>query len=176
MKKKYRIRPNSIAGFVVRNRKGLVMIAAASIILAGMSAATLAFACEVPEEQTEDPVAVCCATPCEEVQTEPELVSLGEFTITHYCKENYPHICNDGDATQTATGTVPTAGRTIAVDPSVIPYGSEVVIDGHTYIAEDCGGAIKGNRIDIVVDTHSEALQLGKYTTEVFMKGGAENV
>ena len=176
MKKKYRIRKGSIADIVIRNKKGLVMIAVASIILAGMSAATLAFACEVPEEQPEDPVAVSCATPCEEVQPEPELVSLGEYTITHYCKENYPHICNDGDATQTATGTVPTAGRTIAVDPSVIPYGAEVVIDGHVYVAEDCGGAIKGNRIDIVVDTHEEALQLGKYTTEVFVKGGAEYV
>lgn len=49
--KKYRIRPNSIAGFVVRNKKGLFMIAAASIILAGMSAATLAFADE-PEQST----------------------------------------------------------------------------------------------------------------------------
>lgn len=154
------------------------MIAAASIILAGMSAATLAFASE-PEAQPEEPVAITCATACEEVNTEPEepeLISLGVYTITHYCKENYPHICNDGDATQTATGTVPTAGRTIAVDPSAIPYGTEVVIDGHVYVAEDCGGAIKGNRIDIVVDTHAEALQLGKYTTEVFVKDGEADV
>ena len=175
MKKKYRIRKGSLADLVIRNKKGLGIIAAASIILAGMSAATLAFACEV-EQPEEEPAAISCATPCEEVNTEPELVSLGVYTITHYCKENYPHICNDGDATQTATGTAPTAGRTIAVDPSVIPYGSEVVIDGHTYIAEDCGGAIKGNRIDIVVDTHAEALQLGKYTTEVFVNGGAADV
>ena len=171
MKKKYRIRKGSLADIVIRNRKGLAMIAAASIILAGMSAATLAFAGE--KNQTAEPEVISCATACEEVNTEPEQISLGVYTITHYCKENYPHICNDGDSTQTATGTVPTAGRTIAVDPSVIPYGAEVVIDGHTYIAEDCGGAIKGNRIDIVVDTHAEALQLGKYTTEVFVKGGA---
>lgn len=100
---------------------------------------------------------------------EPELISLGEFTITHYCRENYPHICNDGDATRTATGTEPTPGRTIAVDPDVIPYGSEVMINGHTYIAEDTGGAINQNRIDIAVDTHAEALQKGLYSTEVFL-------
>lgn len=70
----------------------------------------------------------------------------------------------------TATGTTPTAGRTIAVDPNVIPYGTEVVIDGQTYIAEDCGGAINGNRIDIVVETHEEALGKGIRSAEVYIK------
>lgn len=88
--------------------------------------------------------------------------SYEEYTVTAYCCENYPHICNDGDATQTATGTTPTPGRTIAVDPKVIPYGTHVEIEGWgTYIAEDCGGAIKGNRIDIVFDTHQHALEFG---------------
>ena len=99
-----------------------------------------------------------------------ELTSLGMFTITYYCRENYPHICNDGDARETATGTYPTPNRTVAVDPSVIPYGTEIVIDENTYIAEDCGGAIQGNRIDILVDTHEEALQKGIEYYEVFIK------
>ena len=100
----------------------------------------------------------------------PELVSLGVCKLTAYCKENYPHICNNGDSTHTATGTVPTVGRTIAVDPSVIPYGSEVIINGHTYIAEDCGGAIKGkNRIDILFETHTEARRFGIQYAEAFM-------
>lgn len=86
---------------------------------------------------------------------------IGNFTITHYCTENYRHICNNGNAYITSTGTVPTPGRTIAVDPRKIPYGTKVVIDGHTYIAEDCGGAIKGNKLDICVATHSEAQQKG---------------
>ena len=71
----------------------------------------------------------------------------------------------------TATGTKATAGRTIAVDPTVIPYGAEVVINGRTYIAEDCGGAIKGNRIDVYFDTHAEALQFGKQDVKAFVKG-----
>lgn len=70
----------------------------------------------------------------------------------------------------TATGTEPTAGRTIAVDPNVIPYGTELIIDGQAYIAEDCGGAINGNRIDIVVDTHQEALNKGVHKSKVYKK------
>lgn len=95
------------------------------------------------------------------------LISLGVCKLSAYCKENYPHICNDGDSSTTATGTTPTAGRTIAVDPKVIPYGSEVIVNGHTYIAEDCGGAIKGNRVDILFDTHQEALSFGIQYAEV---------
>lgn len=68
---------------------------------------------------------------------------------------------------KTSSGTIPTAGRTIATDPSVIPTGYKVVIDGHTYIAEDTGGGIKGNRIDIYFDTHQEALNWGVQTKEV---------
>ena len=91
------------------------------------------------------------------------------FIVTAYCKENYPHICNDGDATYTATGTTPTAGRTIAVDPNFIPYGTTLEIEGvGVRVAEDCGGAIKGkNRIDLLFDTHQEALEWGKQTRQV---------
>lgn len=96
-----------------------------------------------------------------------EPTSLGTFKLTAYCGEHYPHICNDGDATNTATGATPKAGRTIAVDPKVIPLGSVVVINGHEYVAEDTGGDIKGNRIDIHFTTHAEALQFGVQYAEV---------
>ena len=91
-----------------------------------------------------------------------------EFVITAYCCENYPHICNDGEAIYTATGTIATAGQTIAVAPSVIPYGTRVEIEGvGVRIAEDCGGAIKGNRIDLLFATHEEALEWGKQKKKV---------
>ena len=99
----------------------------------------------------------------------PKMKSLGTYISTAYCTENYPHICNNGNASTTATGTVPTPGRTIAVDPNIISYGTKVMINGHTYIAEDCGGGIKGNRVDIVFKTHEEALQYGRQTVEVFI-------
>lgn len=179
--KKYRVIEGGRLDKLLKNGKGLAMIATASIILAGLSAATLAFAAEEPEkiDTSTKPVAAEVDTSnfaevCEEVNTEPELVSLGEFIISHYCREPYHHICNNGDFSSTATGTVPTVGRTIAVDPSVIPYGSEVMIDGHVYVAEDCGGLINDKDIDILVETHDEANQLGMFTTEVFLvKEGA---
>ena len=88
-----------------------------------------------------------------------------EFVITAYCKENYPHICNDGESKYTSTGTIATAGRTIAVDPDVVPYGTQIEIEGiGVRIAEDTGGAIKGNRIDILFETHQEALEWGVQT------------
>ena len=89
--------------------------------------------------------------------------------LTAYCCEKYFHICNDGNPSVTATGTKPTPGRTVAVDPKIIPYGSKVIINGHTYIAEDCGDAIKGNRVDILFPTHREALQFGIQYADVYV-------
>lgn len=90
----------------------------------------------------------------------------GSYEITHYCK--CARCCGKNDGI-TATGTEATQGRTIAVDPNVIPLGSEVLIDGQVYIAEDVGGAIKGNRIDVYVDSHSEAIQRGVIEKEVYI-------
>ena len=91
--------------------------------------------------------------------------SLGEFVISHYC--SCETCCNKSDGI-TASDTQATAGRTIAADPDVLPMGSVVIIDGHTYTVEDVGGAIKGKRIDIFMDSHEEALKAGVKTAEVF--------
>lgn len=88
----------------------------------------------------------------------------GIYKITAYC--HCVKCCGKNDGI-TATGTKATEGRTIAVDPKQIPYGTEVEIDGHIYIAEDCGGAIKGNRIDLYFDSHKEALNFGIQTKQV---------
>lgn len=103
-----------------------------------------------------------------ESEPEPEIISLGEFQLTAYCA--CKKCCGKSDGI-TKTGTKATEGRTIAVDPRVIPLGSEVVIDGHKYIAEDVGGAVKGNKIDLYFDSHQEALEFGLQYKEVFMKG-----
>jgi 3D (Asp-Asp-Asp) domain-containing protein len=105
---------------------------------------------------------------------EPTRIDLGEFKITHYCP--CPKCCGEWADGITSTGTVATEGRTIAVDPSVIPYGSEVLLvyeDGTTatYLAEDCGGAIKGNRIDVFMDDHAAAWDAGVKYAEVFVNG-----
>lgn len=85
--------------------------------------------------------------------------ALGVFRITYYC--SCSKCCGKWENGITATGTTAKANRTIAVDPNVIPLGTIVRINGRDYIAEDTGGAIKSNRIDIYVDSHSEALELG---------------
>ena len=69
----------------------------------------------------------------------------------------------------TYIGTKCRENHTIAVDPKVIPYRSSVYIDGHEYKAHDCGGAIKGNRIDVYFEDHSVALQFGVQYKEVFI-------
>ena len=62
----------------------------------------------------------------------------------------------------TATGTRAQPGKTIAVDPRVIPLGSKVYIDDlGEFIAEDTGGAIHGNRIDLYMESVDEALDWG---------------
>ena len=91
---------------------------------------------------------------------------LGNFKLTYYCS---CEICCDVETGITATGTPVIEGQTIAVDPSVIPYGTQVIINGHVFTAEDCGGAIKGNRIDIYVDDHDRANALGVNYADVYL-------
>ncbi len=82
----------------------------------------------------------------------------------------------------TATGTRVRVG-TVAVDPSVIPYGTRMFIvsnDG-SYIygiatAEDCGGAIKDNRIDLYFETTSECFKFGRRTCTVYFLGDAQGI
>jgi 3D (Asp-Asp-Asp) domain-containing protein len=97
--------------------------------------------------------------------------NLGTFKITHYCCEKYPHICNAGPPYKTATGTTPHVGG-CAVDPKKIPLGSYIKINDVVYHAEDTGGWIKGNRIDVVTETHAEALAKGTYKAQVYLKVG----
>lgn len=72
----------------------------------------------------------------------------------------------------TATGLKPVRDpnglSTIAVDPSVIPLGSKVHVEGYGYaIASDTGGAIKGNKIDLYMNSEAECLSFGRRTVTV---------
>ena len=95
------------------------------------------------------------------------LNSLGTYRITHYCPCSI--CCGPWAGGPTSTGVTAMTNRTIAVDPTVIPYGCNVVINGQVYVAEDCGGAIKGNRIDVYVASHQEAMEKGVFYTEVYL-------
>lgn len=88
--------------------------------------------------------------------------SLGVFRITAYW------YGEDEFGDLTSTGVRAQINHTIAVDPTVIPYGSKVMIDGQIYVAEDCGGAVKNNIIDIWVENQSNSFGV-KYT-EIYIK------
>ncbi len=78
--------------------------------------------------------------------------------------------CNDPI---TFTGTVPQVGRTIAVDPNVIPLGSRVYIPqfDRVFIAEDTGGKIKGNRIDIYMTDYDTCMEWGFKDIDIYILG-----
>lgn len=87
---------------------------------------------------------------------------VGECTVTHYCG---CRECCGHTGCITATGTLAVMGRTVGVDPEIIPLGSEVLINGVVYVAEDTG--VHGNVIDVYIDSHEQALSMGVYKTGV---------
>lgn len=128
-------------------------------------------------KMVEEPAAGQDETPA---PAEPEL--LGWFTVTAYCPcveccgvWSAEHPSRGEDYVQkTASGTIPAEGRTIAVDPDVIPYGTTVYFEGPDglltgYVAEDCGGAINGNDIDLYFESHEAANRWGIRELDVFV-------
>lgn len=110
-----------------------------------------------------------------------EKISLGEFRLTAYCPcekccgewaLKRPTDENGNQIVYGSSGEILASGQSIAVDPAVIPYGSEVEINGEIYVAHDCGGAIKGNKIDIYFDNHQSALNFGVQHSQVFLVEG----
>lgn len=81
------------------------------------------------------------------------------FTVTAYCP--CEKCCGAYANGYTATGEKAIQGVTIAADPDVLPMGTEIELDGHTYTVQDTGGAIAGNRLDLYFDSHEDALQWG---------------
>ena len=125
----------------------------------------------------------------EEVQPVSQEVLIGDGTITLPTGEvltfrdtmqvvatAYTHTDEGCDFT-TATGTTVRIG-TVAVDPRMIPYGTRmfIVANDGSYVygvstAEDCGGAIKGNRIDLYYPTHNECVQFGVRDCTIYFLG-----
>jgi 3D (Asp-Asp-Asp) domain-containing protein len=139
-------------------------------------AATEVAAVEVePVETTAEPLMAEETSDIESIAMmyEDGYLSYGSFCCTAYCicTECCGKLPTDPAYGITATGTRAEQGRTIAVDPNVIPYGTEVLINGHTYIAEDTGSAIYGKRIDICFTSHAEALAFGVKYIDVYAKG-----
>ena len=97
-----------------------------------------------------------------EIETAQPVVE--EYVITAYCP--CMKCCGKSDGI-TASGEKAVEGVTVAADTNILPFGTKVIIDGNTYIVQDRGGAIKGNRIDLYFDSHQEALNFGRQTKQV---------
>jgi 3D (Asp-Asp-Asp) domain-containing protein len=86
--------------------------------------------------------------------------------VTAYCG---CYDCSGKYGAYNCFGNPCRAGHTVAVDPSVIPYFTQLKIDGTVYTAEDCGGGVNGYHVDIYFDSHAEceAFETGYYEVTI---------
>lgn len=106
----------------------------------------------------------------------PAGASLGEVVTTGYC--NCSLCCGKWAGGHTASGTVPKADHTLAVDAHSpkVPMGTKIVMNGKTYKVEDTGDFARyGTDFDIYFDSHAAAQAWGKRKVEAFLAEGDEN-
>lgn len=89
-------------------------------------------------------------------------------TVTHYCicEKCCGKKADEPGYGVTASGRTAAPGVSVAVDPKLIPLGSDVLVDYgdgvlHYYRADDTGGAVKGAHIDLCMESHEAALAAG---------------
>lgn len=99
---------------------------------------------------------------------EYNLVYLGNYKITHYCDERYPHIC--GGNGMTASGKPTEIGWSAAADWDVIPKGTIIYVQNVGWReVQDVGGGVNGDHVDVLVEKHAEAMALGTKSQGVWM-------
>lgn len=169
----------------------IVSGALASVILPGSSLATCTGTVSTPRGERTSPAQVVAHFPSQparesplppkttgpapqEVSLSPQAPShskkrknpakrLGTFTVRAYTHYKCP-------LNKTATGTFPRAGRTVAVDPRVIPLGSRIHIEGiGELVAEDTGAQIKGKSLDLFLPSVKECVQFGRRQRDVYL-------
>ena len=131
--------------------RSVVAFSIALVLLLGCTGTVIApvmFPVEVLQEKLEP------ESEPEPPEPEPETVT---FEATAYTWTGY----------RTATGTWPSRG-TVAADPNVIPLGSVLYVEGYgPAVAADTGGDIKGQRVDLYMDSYEEAIQFGRREVQV---------
>lgn len=165
-----------------RNRRNYTIAIALGITLA------LAFwAWQLTRPEPEPAVVESAATDTQYTEiTEPiihdpvvsaNLEPLGEFTLTAYCPcelccgkwaINRPSDENGDPIIYTASGEIATPNLTVAVDPDVIPLGTQLCIDGLGVFTAQDTGAFTGNIIDIYFTDHAAACEFGKQTANIW--------
>lgn len=105
------------------------------------------------------------------------LAPIGEFTLTAYCPCETccgiwalmrPSDENGEPIIYTASGELARPNFTVAVDPNVIPLGTEICIEGLGVFKAQDTGAFSGNVIDIYFEDHDAALEFGRQTANVW--------
>lgn len=132
---------------------------------------------------TIQPTNEATATPTVEPTAEPtpkfNYISIGEYRLTAYCSCEKccgywatvrPLDENGKPIVYTANKSIAKQGVTVAADTDILPFGTVLLIDGHEFVVQDRGGAIKENRIDIYFESHEEALRFGIQYKEIFVK------
>ena len=134
--------------------------------------------CEEAEEAprlTEEEKALCeeaCEAEVGGGYVEAEFI--GDFTAYAYC--TCSTCCDPRWNGLTYSESVPEEGRTVAVDPHVIPLGTKLLMeypDGsyREVVAEDTGAGIKGNKLDVYIQDHQRALEHGIQKVKLYKEG-----
>lgn len=140
--------------FTVAGGAALGLLFAAGILWVNLLAAEAEYVEE--QEPVSPPVAEVIR---QETPQEAAYTRKRTMTVTAYCP--CEKCCGAYANGYTATGEKATQGVTIAADQDVLPMGTKIELDGHTYTVQDTGGAIAGNRLDLYFDSHEDALRWG---------------
>ncbi|WP_230321420.1 G5 and 3D domain-containing protein [Planococcus salinarum] len=153
-------------------KKQVVAVGTKTVVASISRGADTKATAPAPKKATPAPAPKPAATSTKTTQTaapvqSSEPSSSREFYVSATA---YTAFCT-GCSGITATGINLKANphlKVIAVDPSVIPLGSKVWVEGYGYaIAGDTGGAIKGNKIDIFMPDRSAALAFGRKQVKI---------
>lgn len=121
-----------------------------------------------PVQKSQQPAQQVQSQPAQQSNTQPDNAAQGEtFTMTATAYTANCGGCSGVTATGMNLKANPNA-KVIAVDPSVIPLGTKVYVEGYgEAIAGDTGGSINGNRIDVFVPNEQQARNWGVRTVTV---------
>ena len=101
-------------------------------------------------------------------EEELQLTYLGEWITTGYCP--CEECCGVWATGCTASGKLATSNHTVAC--GILPFETQIVIDGIIYTVEDTG--VEGEWIDVFFDTHEEALAYGMHERSVYLVEGGD--
>jgi 3D (Asp-Asp-Asp) domain-containing protein len=110
---------------------------------------------EAAEEEMDELLAA-------EDETDETREYLGNFRLTAYCSCS---ACCGSYGAATASGAVPEAGRTVAMEG--VDFGTKLEINGHIYTVEDTGTPY--GHVDIFMDSHDACLEFGEQYADVYL-------